>query len=95
MGSMGTKGTTGKGSAGGKARKYMEGNDRGMWGSRLEEGPGAGMLNRILEGEVQDKTRSTGKLKKVREEKEVWECGTRHKQSNNGWRGNRKESNNS
>ena len=31
-----------------------------MEGSTLEEGPGAGMLNMNLEGEVQGKTGSTG-----------------------------------
>ena len=52
-----------------------------MKGSRLEERPGAGMLNRILGGEVLDKTIGKyGELKEVREEKEVRECGARHKQ---------------
>ena len=38
----------------------------GMWGSTLEEGPGAGMLSRILEGEVRDKMESTGNRRKCR-----------------------------
>ena len=44
----------------GRKRKYMGGKGRGMRGSTLEEGFGAGMLNRILGGEVRDKTRNTG-----------------------------------
>ena len=51
-------------------------------------GPLAGMLNKILGGELRDKTIGKyGELKEVLEEKEVRECGTRHKQKNNRWRG--------
>ena len=34
----------------------MGGKGRGMWGSTLEKGPRAGMLKRILGGEVREKT---------------------------------------
>ena len=34
---------------------------RDVKGSKLEEGPGVGMLKRILGGKVRDKTGSTGK----------------------------------
>ena len=73
------------------AKKYMGGKGRGMRGSTPEEEPGAGMLNRILGGESVRQNGKYGELKEVREKKEVRECGTGHKQSNNGWRGNGKE----
>ena len=61
-GSTRTKESTGKENAEEK-REYMEGKGRGIWGSTLEERPRAGklgMLIRILEREVWDKTGSTG-----------------------------------
>ena len=44
-----------------RERKYMGEKGRGIKGSTLEEGPGAGRLNRILGGKVPDKSGSTGK----------------------------------
>ena len=40
--------------------KYGREGQKEKKGSTLEEGPGAGMLIRILAGEVRDKTESTG-----------------------------------
>ena len=50
----------------GNEGKYMGGKGRGMWRTMLKEGPEAGMLNRILGGEVRDKTGSTGNRRKCR-----------------------------
>ena len=52
----------------------MRGKGRGMWGSTMEDEPGFW-------------EEKCGTRREVREEKEVRKCGTRHKQSNNGWGG--------
>ena len=46
---------------------------KGKWGSTMEEGPGAGMLNRILGGKVRDETESSGNWRK---------CGRKRKYGN-------------
>ena len=71
---------------------YMEGKDiegcgkytgKGIWSGHAQQDFGIG------NAEQNGKYR---KFKEVREEKEVRESGTRHKQNNNLRRGNRKES---
>ena len=73
-------------------RKYMGGEGREVWGSTLEKGPVGGHAQQDFWTGSAEQNPKYGELKEVREEKEVRECGTRHKQSNNNWRGNRKES---
>ena len=71
-----------------KERKVIHGS-KGYWdvkGSALAEEPGAGMLNRILEGKCGTKREARRNIGRQKEN-EVRECGTRHKQSNNGWWG--------
>ena len=58
------------------------------WRRDLDRGCSTG----FWDGESAGQNGKYRKLKEVREEKEVRECGMRHKQNNNRWRGNRKES---
>ena len=91
MGSTGPKGSTGYGNAGGKGSTWEERVERcerkyaggGTWSGHAQQDFGRGSAGQ---------NRKYRELKEVQEKKKVWECGTRHKQSNNGWRGNRKES---
>ena len=65
-----------------KKGKYMVGKGREMWGSTLGEGSGAGISQQDFERGSAGENGKYGELKKVPEEKEVRECGTRHKLSN-------------
>ena len=86
-----TKGSTGKGNAEGKSIVHGRKGKRdagkfaggGTWSEHVQQDFGrrsAGQHGKY------------GELKEVREEKEIRECGTKHKQNNNRWRGKRKES---
>ena len=62
-----------------KGRKYAGGE---TWSGHAQQDFGGGKCG--TKRTVRGNERSAGVL--------VWECGTRHKQNNNRWRGNRKES---
>ena len=94
MRSTGSTGSTGKGNTERKGSEGKEGEGRGMlglgkyarggtWGGHTQQNFGRGSAGQ---------NGKHGKLKEVREEKKVRECGTRYKQNNNRWRRNKKES---
>ena len=91
MGSMGTKGSTRKGNVGWKGSTWeerVEGCEEIRWRRDLERACSKGFWERKCE----IKREVRGNLKEAREKKEVRKYGTRHKQDNNRWQRNRKES---
>ena len=65
---------------------------RDLKGITLEERPAAGMLKQNFGRRSAGQKGKYAEMKEVLEEKKARKCGTTHKQNNNRWRGNRKES---